>query len=310
VRLGVNLPWLDYGGDFGANAWHPEGGIACLAKRERMSQILEELETLGLAELRLFVFCDGRTGLLEDAEGTLRGVDPAAYDDMDVACELAREHGIGLVPVLFDFKLFDPPSLVGRVSMGGRRHLVATEDGRRGLFDRVLVPFIGRYAHEPAVVAWDLFNEPEWAVLGMGGRLGRGATIAAFRAFLEEAVLRLRRVASQPLTVGLASAAGLDLVRGLDFGFHQVHWYDSMEARSPLGRPVADLGCELPVILGEFPTRGSARSVEGILETANAAGYAGAWAWSWCATDEATDPFVGAERVARWGGEVPTGRQP
>ena len=132
----------------------------------------------------------------------------------------------------------------------------------------MILPFVSRYAAEPAIVAWDLFNEPEWAVLGSRRTLSaRVPVLLPSARFLEEAVARLREASSsQPLTVGLASARGLALVRGLGLGFHQVHWYDSVESRYPLGRPVTDLGLDLPIVLGEFPTRGSSRSVEEILD--------------------------------------------
>ena len=38
MRVGINLPWLDYGGDFGANAWQPDGGFARPEKQERLAE--------------------------------------------------------------------------------------------------------------------------------------------------------------------------------------------------------------------------------------------------------------------------------
>jgi hypothetical protein len=86
----------------------------------------------------------------------------------------------------------------------------------------------------------------------------------------------------------LASASGLRLVRGLGLDFYQVHWYDSVEAASPLRRPVSRLRLDRPVLLGEFPTRGSAVAPEDVLKAARDAGYAGALAWSVFADDHAT----------------------
>jgi hypothetical protein len=169
----------------------------------------------------------------------------------------------------------------------------------------VILPFVTRYADESAVVAWDLFNEPEWAVFGLGGRLPRATSAAIFRSFLEETVARLRGVGTQPLTVGLASARGLGLVRGLDLGFRQIHWYDWVERHCPLERPVAELDSEGPFVLGEFPTRGSARSVAAILDTAQRAGFTSVWPWSFLAEDEATDLGAGAERAAAWAADQP-----
>jgi len=43
----ANLPWLDYGQGFGANAWQPKGGLARPERRARMRRVLGELPTRG-----------------------------------------------------------------------------------------------------------------------------------------------------------------------------------------------------------------------------------------------------------------------
>jgi hypothetical protein len=106
--------------------------------------------------------------------------------------------------------------------------------------------------------------------------------------FLKELVALGQAWGSQPLTVGLASASGLRLVRKLGLDFYQVHWYDSVEAASPLRRPVKKLGLDRPVLLGEFPTRGSAVPSAEVLRAAREAGYSGAFAWSMQAEDDFT----------------------
>jgi hypothetical protein len=90
--------------------------------------------------------------------------------------------------------------------------------------------------------------------------------------------------------VGLASAGGLDLVRDSDLDVYQVHWYDRHELRHPLSTRVTQLGLDRPVLLGEYPTRGSRRLPADIVDTARRAGYAGALAWSALARDEASGP--------------------
>jgi hypothetical protein len=89
--------------------------------------------------------------------------------------------------------------------------------------------------------------------------------------------------------VGSASTRWLALVQGLGLDFYQPHWYDRFEAVAPLATPVADLACDRPVVLGEFPTRGSRSDPEVVLTTARRAGYAGALYWSVMADDSATD---------------------
>ena len=46
-QVGANLPWLQYGGDFGANAWSPRGG---LARPERAASSLEAVKPSRVAD--------------------------------------------------------------------------------------------------------------------------------------------------------------------------------------------------------------------------------------------------------------------
>ena len=78
-------------------------------------------------------------------------------------------------------------------------------------------------------------------------------------------------------------------MRKLGLDFYQVHWYDSVEAAAPLKRPVSKLGLDRPVLLGEFPTRGSTVPPADVLVTTQSAGYSGALAWSMFAEDDFTD---------------------
>ena len=88
------------------------------------------------------------------------------------------------------------------------------------------------------------------------------------------------------MTVGSAGVRWRDRYVGLGLDFYQVHWYDSLKHQPSLETPVAELGFDRPVLLGEFPTRGSKRSPDGIVATARAAGYSGAFYWSVLAKDE------------------------
>jgi hypothetical protein len=108
------------------------------------------------------------------------------------------------------------------------------------------------------------------------------------RRFIGEVVALVHARTSQQATVGLASMAGLAQVRGLGLDFYQVHWYDGHAARA-LERPVAALGLDGPLLLGEFPTRGSALAPPAIVAAARRAGYQGALAWSLLAEDAASD---------------------
>lgn len=290
---GANLPWLSYGNDFGCNAWHPEGGLSAPGTRERIQGVFEALQRNGITCLRWFLFADGRSGIRSDASGRPTGLDERVFPDLDLALGLAEQSGIRVIPVVFDFLLCGPERWFEGVQLGGRSGWIRDPESWLALESRVLEPLFARYGNHPGILAWDLFNEPEWVAFGMGWK-DAGVAPWLLRTRLERMARLAHGLGERPVTVGLCTARALSLVRGIDLDFFQLHWYDRYDAPSPLDRPVAGLGLDRPVLLGEFPTRNSRRSQAEIVELARGHGYCGALAWSLLAED----PFSGMELSA------------
>jgi hypothetical protein len=294
---GANLPWLLYGSDFGSNAWRPQGGVACLPERQKVAAALEQIAGTGASIVRWFMFCDGRAGIRFDPRGAV-SLDDRIFADLDCGLELVAAAGLKVLPVLFDFSWCRRAKQAGGVQVAGRRQWFVNETLRRALIDGVVRPIARRYGQHRAVWGWDIINEPEWITYGVGNWNPIGTlSDQAMRRFLRDIASTLRAQAEQPVTVGLASARGLSLVREIGLDLYQVHWYDHLEKRAPLATPVSAFGLDRPIFLGEFPTRGSRRSTEDILAIARQCGYAAALGWSSLATDRATDGRAMAEAM-------------
>jgi len=291
LEVGANLPWLDYGQDFGASAWRPAGGVAEPSRRERLRRELGRLASSGATLVRLWLLGDGRAGLIEDREGFLVGLDGYLLEDLDALLAALSEAGLRAHLVLTDFLWFAPARVVGGVRLFGRRAHVRDAARRTRLMERVFAPIADRLAGASQVAGIDLLNEPEWATLGVG-TLDPRASISRFemRAYLGELAALFHARATQPLSVGLASARWLSLVDGLPLDLVQVHWYESLDGLAALARPVAPFAAGgLAPLLGEFPTRGASITPERVLQIAAEAGYSAALAWSQLASDEASD---------------------
>jgi hypothetical protein len=268
---------MHYGIDFGANAWRPDGGVAQPEQRAQLEQVFTQLAATGVHYVRWFLFCDGRAGIEFSAGGRPVGLDQFVFRDVDAALEVASRHGIRIMFVLLDFLWCDTASATRGVQIGGRAHALADAASRDALLTRVLRPLLERYSDEPGILAWDVINEPEWI-----------KTIDAIdlRAFLVDSVDLIHSSTCHPATVGSAGVRWRDRYTGLGLDFYQVHWYDALKHQPSLETPVSRLGFDRPVLLGEFPTRGSKRAPEAIVETAHSAGYSGAFYWSVLSKDE------------------------
>lgn len=282
---GANLPWFSYGNDFGCNAWHPEGGLAASGTTERIQRTFAALQQSGTTCLRWFLFADGRSGIRCDSTGQPAGFDDRVFPDLDLALRLADQYGIRIILVCFDFLLCEPERWSGGVKLGGRSGWIQDPESWMALETKVLEPLFARYGKHSAILAWDLFNEPEWTAFGMGWK-GAGVLPWVLRLRLERMVRVAHRYGDRPVTVGLCTARALPLVRGIGLDFYQIHWYDRYDAPSPLDRSVAHLRLDRPLLLGEFPTRNSRWSGTEIVDLAHQHGYCGALAWSLLAEDE------------------------
>ncbi|RPI53984.1 MAG: hypothetical protein EHM55_12185 [Acidobacteria bacterium] len=275
--IGANIPWLHYGGDFGANVWRPEGGIWQPAERAQLDAAFARLAASGVQWGRWFLFCDGRAGIRFGDEGQPQGLDEFVIRDVETALEIAQRHGIRIMFVLLDFLWCDAARALRGVQMGGRAQLLDTPAERQALLDVVFRPVLERYGHEPAIFAWDIINEPEWIKTLKHGSID---------AFLSETVSLIRSSTTHPVTVGSAGLRWRDRYAALGLDFYQVHWYDSLKHQPSLETPVSRLGFDRPVLLGEFPTKGSRRTPDDIVATARTAGYSGAFYWSALSDDD------------------------
>ncbi len=306
LAVGANLPWIEYGQDFGASAWRPQGGVAQPDLRDRMRAALVRLSAAGGSLVRWWLLADGRAGLRLDESGRPAGLDECFFPDLDAAIDALTQNGLRAVFVLTDFHWFKPKRVVNGVQLGGRSGLVRRKALRSALIGTVFAPIARRYANEPAIAAWDLLNEPDWATLGVASSdLLHSLTRRTMRRYFRDLIAAFRAEgAVQPLTVGVASARSLPLVLGLDLDLYQMHWYESHDPLDTLSQGVASRGLPRPLLLGEFPTRGASVTAGRVLELAAAAGYGGALAWSLLATDDASDCDACEAALNEWSAGV------
>ena len=152
--------------------------------------------------------------------------------------------------------------------MGGRAGVLADAPTRDALLDNVVRPLLERYGDEPQIFAWDIINEPEWIKTVDANEL---------HGFLSDSVALIHSSTQHPATLGSAGVRWRERYAGLELDFYQVHWYDGLTHQPLLETPVSELGFDRPVLLGEFPTRGSRRTPDDIVAAARAAGYSGAF---------------------------------
>jgi hypothetical protein len=310
--LGANLPWINCGNDFGENAYgsygigspNPPQQSAPLSSDD-LRTAFQTMQASGVNVARWFLFVDGRAGITYDsAAGSPTGLDGAIFRDIDAAVGIAAAHGIKIMFVLISFDwMFEEAE--DHVS-GGRSYILRSPTLQDELVRNVFVPLFQRYANNDSVFAYDVANEPEWALTADGnpsdpvrinGRLLDPVSLEDFTRFVTQVTTAARQYAlAQYVTLGSARAKWVGYWRNVGLDFYQFHYYPKTEGGRTLDEVLPDLPPDLnrPLWLGEIPANvtGRAGFMTNALEVAYTAGLAGAAPWSARGVDEygAADP--------------------
>lgn len=308
--------------DFGANVWGAHLGVS--TRRAAIAADFARMAALGFTVARWFVFGDGRSGILYDDRGLPIGTDSYLFADLDTGLEIAREVGIQLVLVLLDHRwmfegvretIADPATgtLLDVRLPDGRSRVLLNRIGRESLLRGVIEPLIARYGRSgeradlgSQIFAIEFMNEPDFVVEEWERDLSSRVSRPLPFALLAELVTRVSGMVHASIgaltTIGCARLHNLWAWDdpALELDFLQLHSYPDLNHpdrdADVFGKPVDMLGVRKRVLLGEFPADGARRHPAGVshpertleeyLEFALAAGYAGAWPWSFSGTDD------------------------
>lgn len=299
--VGVNYPWNNYGGDFGNNASWGHHGVSTFDGYAQVDRDFAYLQSIGIKNIRWFLFCDGRSGLVLDDTGKVVGLDFKVRSDMDAALEIAKRHDIKIIFVLVDFSIFNSRHRLAKhpVSLGAE--LAEDKEHRDAFIENAVTPILKRYGANENILAWEVVNEPEWAMNIRGGRSFRkNVSVEAMQAFVNQTVDAIHANTKQLATVGSARRDWLKYWRNSNLDFYQYHYYPNQEWLTPFDRPIAELGLDKPCIVGEFPTKDPGRTVGSYLEASHKNGLAGAFAWGLRSSDRYSNLRTHARELHNW----------
>jgi hypothetical protein len=284
--LGVNYPWVNYGQDFGRSPWGARG-VSTSDTRKTVSGDFAQMRAAGIRFARWFLLCDGRSGF-SVGKGIPTGPDDLLFTDVAAALELAQQFGLRLC-----FSLIDFPWLQNRgdaASSLPNQSVLKFPAGREALLERVLLPLFAEFRAHPALWAWEIANEPEWAIREFVPSPEAAMHFADFTAFARQLADAMHECSQAEVTLGSARILWVRAWSDLALDFYQAHYFPHTERDQ-----TADLAALLralkprenldrPLWLGALPPRDPGMpgySFEAALDTCKAAGLAGAALWRW-----------------------------
>ncbi len=293
---GGNVAWINFARDIGPGN----------TRLDLFDEMFMEMHEHGGNTFRLWLHTNGAStpefsGTGSDAE--VIGPGEGAIDDLRDILDLAYFHNIGLVLCLWSFDMLQTQ----QTGVDGPRNIaLLTEDDKlQAYIDNALIPMIDSLKGHPAILAWEIFNEPEGMTDQFGWSTER-VTMADVQRFVNRTVSAIRQTDPNALiTNGSWSFyASSDIFTdnpnyknyyrddqlieagGEEDGildFYTVHYYDwGGTILSPFHHDVDHWELDKPVAITEFYVQTTLGvPYDELYTTLHERGYAGALGWQW-----------------------------
>ena len=261
AHSGANEPWINYGWDIGRNPWGGQhGGFA--SNQIALRADFEFLAQHKVQIVRVFTFCDLRSGIVFDAQGNPISFDSYAIRDFEVLVDIAEEYNLKLIPVLFDYMLADGIQYENGYLVGEHPDLI-TDPVKRLALVNLFRSLIHQFTSRNSIFAWEVMNEPEYAT---------AVTHQSLESFVQEFRQMIHtEIPGAQVTLGSKDSTSLQDWTGLGLDIYQFHWYGG--GNLP---PMNSLGLDKPVLIGETEASGAAEKMDAAMQN----GYLGLLFWS------------------------------
>ena len=281
--LGANYPWQNYGQDFGC-VGGSHRGVSVPANQELLLREFAGIRETGATVVRWFLFGDGRGGFVCE-NGIPRKPDEFLFGDVAAALRIAEETQLQICFSLIDYLWLQEHA--GKRGPHAHEHILHFAAGREAFLELVLIPLFREFRSDAAIFAWEIANEPEWAIREFHRAPEAKLHVSEFRAFAGEVVHAIHEFADLPATIGSARLIWLKAWAELGLDFNDAHYYPACEKEMHrnLEQQLAALPpLDKPLCVGELPAQDPSDpnySLAGALTACRDAGLAGAGVWRW-----------------------------
>jgi hypothetical protein len=299
---GMNLAWLS-SSSFGNDVGDVNINIDLFTDK------VKKIRQAGGNSLRWWLSTDASNDPKIDTNGVVTGLGAKTIANMRQALDTAYAYGVVVSMCLFSYDLLVPGTKASYsgYNLASNYKFLTVPANIDTYLNNALKPMLDSVGSHPAVMCWEVFNEPE-NMLDSTATMPDKITQNDILRITNKIAGFIHRNSKKMATTGITSfqyrgqyskskliAAGADSAGYLDF--YMVHYDPEYQADSlsPFSQPASSWGMDKPVMAGRFPAASWSTSMIGpssglplkSSETINNAfsyaysnGYAGALSWT------------------------------
>ncbi len=285
---GINLAWMDFANDLTA------------FDEDLFAYVLDTVSAVGGNCIRWWLHINGTRSpfFINDSVAYITDNEILA---MFKGLDMAYERGMGIIMCLWSFDMLRSSN---SAEVKHRNTLMLTDSVyMQAYINNALIPMLEVIGDHPAVICWEIFNEPEGMTPVGGWGDVDDVPVTAVQTFINRTAGAIHRN-----TTGTKVSNGCwSFIAGTDVGsnynyytdqrliaqggdpdgyldFYMVHYYNwAGTALSPFHHPASYWELDKPLVIAEFAANGpyTGISTQAAYDSLYNNGYAGALSWQW-----------------------------
>ncbi len=146
---GSNVAWVNFAGDIGPGS----------TNFARFGQIFAEVHADGGNSMRFWLHTDGTVTPEFNNNGIVIGPGTGAISDLKQILDSAWAHHVGLLLCLWSHDMLR--TSLDTAILNRNKKLLTDTSATRAYINNALIPMVEGVKEHPAIIAWEIFNEPE-----------------------------------------------------------------------------------------------------------------------------------------------------
>src|SRR5579871_6052313 len=170
---GANVPWNDFGTDFGTSNYNGTW----------FNNAFAAMHGAGVNSARIWLHCDGRATPTFNGSGDVTGLSSTCVSNLQDMLNKANANGIKIYLSLWSFDLFN----------NNHASLVSNTTYTQDYITKALNPILTGIVSYPALAAIEIMNEPEWGVAQTPNTTTQSVTLAQMQTFVKSIATAIHR---------------------------------------------------------------------------------------------------------------------